>query len=621
MADRRRTSQRPSRSCSACKRRKVKCDQRQPCGPCINHGVADRCKLETVELSTQWTKSRGELDFLLRLQSALLGSSAERARSDSLSLVEERLSLLRTGHPSRPAASTSAINVPTEAAGVGSFAYGERSSTPDDQHDDTLDTAIVLMRMGRGYSSADMATALTRNVPEATVAGWPDMLPSPIQAQQLVLFYLDHLSWHHHVLYSVEFAAQSGAFSSTQGTVSTQWLSLFFAVLGVSGGQLSEEYTTDNKNTKASAWNLPVEISQQLFNKEHLRDEAASWYGQAMALLVRADYMANHSIVAVQSVIISAMVAHPLGHGARHTIHLAACLRIAQCLGLAENKPSSTREEAEVCGRVWWQLLVQDYFLVPMAGSYMALLMPQLVDGLRPTTAVTQTAAAQLRHIQHIDALMRDLVTDLPQFLRPLRAHEEEDPSWPSWLRAARSALTVSAADKVIMIHRSHLVKSFQEDPSSSAPTYSLTRQTCVRAATTILREFLRVRNTNFVKLWVIPTFTVSAAVVIYLELLCRKKRGELNTMQGQTESEQYHHLRLLQDAISGLRELDYDENARRGVGMLEHLVDLLVLPSFEEHNDGKAKDEDTDQLAGGTRGASDEDLVAFLLDGVAWVS
>lgn len=65
-------------------------------------------------------------------------------------------------------------------------------------------------------------------------------------------------------------------------------------------------------------------------------------------------------------------------------ILLSACLRIAQCLGLAEQKPSpitqiktattgppsSERIREEVVRRVWWQLLVQDYFLVPMAGSY-----------------------------------------------------------------------------------------------------------------------------------------------------------------------------------------------------------------------------------------------------------
>ena len=81
------------------------------------------------------------------------------------------------------------------------------------------------------------------------------------------------------------------------------------------------------------------------------------------------------------------MVAHPLGRGVQHMILLSSCLRIAQCLGLAEQKPfyidnsadeSSSRPgphlsfriSEEVIRRVWWQLLVQDYFLVPMAGSY-----------------------------------------------------------------------------------------------------------------------------------------------------------------------------------------------------------------------------------------------------------
>lgn len=77
--------------------------------------------------------------------------------------------------------------------------------------------------------------------------------------------------------------------------------------------------------------------------------------------------------------------------------------------------------------------------------------MPKLIDGLRSPTA---TRESQYRHIHHIDSMMRQLVANLPSFLRPGAA---EDPSWPSWVRVARSALTFSAADKV----RSYAYKVF----------------------------------------------------------------------------------------------------------------------------------------------------------------
>lgn len=44
-------SRRPPLSCAPCRRRKVKCDRRQPCNQCISHNMADLCYYQDKERS------------------------------------------------------------------------------------------------------------------------------------------------------------------------------------------------------------------------------------------------------------------------------------------------------------------------------------------------------------------------------------------------------------------------------------------------------------------------------------------------------------------------------------------------------------------------------------------
>jgi hypothetical protein len=113
------------------------------------------------------------------------------------------------------------------------------------------------------------------------------------------------------------------------------------------------------------------------------------------------------------------------------------------------------------------------------------------------------------------------------------------------------------------MIHRPFLIKSLQ-DPG----LYELTRITCLRAANTILDEFQRIKCSHIVKLWINPTFTVSAAIVLYLDLLYKTKRGE-TLEEGATI--------LLVNTIADLKIIDFDYNAKRGVDILVTLVDDLA--------------------------------------------
>ncbi|KAJ9144909.1 C6 zinc finger domain containing protein [Pleurostoma richardsiae] len=606
-----RISQRAALSCTECRRRKVRCDRAVPCRQCVKQGSEHSCTVERVSLSTRQTKSRQEISFLRQLQS-VLASSPATAQQDALGLVTRRLSVLETGQE------------PPQSRGEQPEIKGF-SDVLNDQVDDAFDTAMTLMRLGRGYPDPTDCGRNGAPEPKLILSAWSGQLPEALRARHLVQYYLDNLNWHHNVIHSPEFLRQCEQYWATGDVVGAQWISLYLSVLG------------------AAAWNFPQALSEPVFGQGNMRSQAALWHEQMVRSLWETEFMAKHSMHSIQAVIISSMVAHPLGHGVRHMVLLNSCLRIAQCLGLAEQRKQplsahdaemsyqtvseprfSRRVAEEVTRRIWWQLLVQDYFLVPMAGSYgvnpehfstplptnchdsdvierplevptvssycialakMARLMPLLIDGLRSPSS---TRESQYKHVQYVDSLMRNLVSELPPFLKPGTA---EDPRWPSWVPWARTALTISAADKIILIHRSFLIKSFQ-DPV----TYGFTRRTCVSAAMTILNEFHRVKTSDVVNLWIVPTFTVGAAIVIYLDWIY----GIKNDTSVDPAS-----LDLLHNTLSALKLLDHDFSSRRGVAMLEG---LLVQEAPQD--DGELAGITTPDLEG---------LMAYLAESTVW--
>ncbi|OCH93838.1 hypothetical protein OBBRIDRAFT_252755 [Obba rivulosa] len=83
-------------SCTECKRRKIKCDRAQPCGPCAKRGEHAKCQWHIIEPMEKYV-TRGEYDEL-------------RARFDELEAVVSRLA---PGLLSAPSGRTMGMHSPT----------------------------------------------------------------------------------------------------------------------------------------------------------------------------------------------------------------------------------------------------------------------------------------------------------------------------------------------------------------------------------------------------------------------------------------------------------------------------------------------------------------------------
>lgn len=91
-------------------------------------------------------------------------------------------------------------------------------------------------------------------------------------------------------------------------------------------------------------------------------------------------------VYSIQAIAISNLVSYVLGHSDLQTVLITAAIRIAQCMGLdrqAQTLPPADSElsgddsaswrarvENETVRRIWWQLIIQDYFEIAFANNY-----------------------------------------------------------------------------------------------------------------------------------------------------------------------------------------------------------------------------------------------------------
>lgn len=127
--------------------------------------------------------------------------------------------------------------------------------------------------------------------------------------------------------------------------------------------------------------------------------------------------------------------------------------------------------------------------------------MPELLD----KASEAQTINTKYEQVLHFDQRMRELVMN--QLPSCINGQMPTEPSWPAWVPLSRQCLTVTAAHKIIMIHRKFLGMSFHD------PRFAFTRKTCLAAAKTIINEAKQEPPNESPILWTMQAFSVAAAV------------------------------------------------------------------------------------------------------------
>lgn len=615
---RRRTQRRPL-ACRACTRSKVRCDKTVPCSRCQKRGIA--CGREDVQISTKYAKIKASQSQIEGNSSGLadVGGNVNTLHDANIALQShntEHLTFDSQSSPTHQSPAHLVYVVPSLRSH-----HGKQAEFED------LATAIEGLAWGRHqchryphYDCLQVESTSASNGEKAQTYELPHGHPSAEDARPLVDFHVRMLAWTHNVLHVPTFQDDCNRFWQSGVIVSKQWLATYYAVLSSSAWTL--------QNSQATTWRNFLQGAE---------DHAKRFFEMMKSVLNSTDFMGQHSVHSVQAICISGLVANVLGESDALTVMVNAGVRIAQCLGLHRIPESNSSEpwdiyvSREVGRRVWWKLVELDQHSMPYTGSCcinmkqfttrrplncndhdllprpestltassyslimvnMALLIPTLLDGLW----TIEDSTSRYEHVINVDRRMRALVANIPSAILRSNGTAEVE---PEWLQLARRTLAISAADKVrpevqvkiylctasnhcqiIMIHRSFLVKSFQ------SPAYLFTRNTCVSAAVTILREHEQIyeHQESCPILWLHSAFCVTAIVVICLNMLYCRDHMSMDR--------QLHFETMIRKARSRLSLNLTDTMARRGV----FLVDALLHESPRHESDANPLESSADR-------------------------
>ena len=326
------------------------------------------------------------------------------------------------------------------------------------------------------------------------------------------------------------------------------------------------------------------------------------------------------------------MSAHILGFSHEQFPHFGAALRIAQSLGLqrlsfdpdldnltsSDKEMSASQKEAiirrEIGRRLWAHILIQDWLAIPSSGMYscnkkhFTTIRPRrlddldmtLVDGSNPIWADYRN---YLLDVGSLWADFHDAITSIEDadakydqllsFDRRLRGPdysperrsffaETSDTSLSSWIRWARRAAVILHADRLIVLHRGFLGKSFTD------PRYTYSRWASITAAKFVVHESEAVHNdAEYPIIWTNHGHLVTAGITLCLDVIRRSP----------SEPEYMEHRKLVERTISLLRNIDTSTLALRGVQMILSLMGEKIAPASNHiTNDPHRNDDSSEQ-------------------------
>jgi hypothetical protein len=525
-------------TCTQCSIRRQKCDRNAPCGRCESRGVAHLCTRDwpTPDSSRAHRRtSQQPLPFSPFRDHSLTTPNSENDRgsrsAQSLLLSQRRQS--QEVNSVCPEDQVGADGAAQEEDGQ----VGHMSTSAADVEEPDNGYRLLSQSLGASGDGATIVSPLPLppgfpNTQRDSVALLQLQLPDVVQIWHLVDYHERSLLWYHGCYHGPTFRAELRYAlehyddSLVLDELNLQWVALLFSIMAGSmacagGGSLQ-------------SWG---------FHQAETARLSKQWYEATLTCLQLAGYTRNHEILAVHAITTLSMSAHPLGFSEELTVLLGTALKIAQSLGLNRldrKLASETIDESstdqhrkrvlrrEIGRRLWSQLCVQDWFSLPCGGSSISLndfttvkpmnrdhITMARIDITFPTyvsygnylndiaklmaehhVAMAQSSTPFTRYEQVLiyDNKMRKLAKEIPEYFN---VTTPVDPSWPAFISWARRSLTICFAHKIIMIHRRFISISFE----SSA--FQATRDTCIAAAKTILKEAKQEQDDDVPIIWI----------------------------------------------------------------------------------------------------------------------
>ncbi|KAJ3998905.1 fungal-specific transcription factor domain-containing protein [Lentinula boryana] len=631
-----RTCSRPIQSCYQCRKRKIKCNRAYPCAPCILRGEGDVCR-EVDRNQTSSSKSTADtLDDVINRVTSLERVVSRLSKALPPDLIAPRVDDLDSSFPTsmpsssmpkpQPKSAPRPVGFATDVApkpesvirssyGSGStdedvammledFAMGHRvNRSRATQELDTESSDLYTHRRSVSNGSQDGFIRRDHSLPLTPVStidvfvpqfGLPDrhplsllidtstdivgrlvsVLPAKGRCKALVHFYFERLEWYSKVLHSPSFLVEANQLmeqvfsmasnapirdSSVLAHVSVPFLSVYFMVLCLSLHLIEPEM--------CRVLNIGFDEATELSKK---------MYNAAQACLYVSDFIGNHSLEALQCLILMGVYQQNLDEADSHWALLGSAIKMAQNLGISklgsesDNKPYSgiwtSVIKREVARRVWWSLIFNDWSHAAAHNGAYSIHPSQnhtgfpanvndadLVDGFplkeRPIMQYTEMTLSLTRFrfvgiyreivdnmqsptgyefVTEIDAKIRKLQEDIPRYFQEhdTNATENSASPAPAPYRPAQNVKQLELTLCLLMgetrqlrLHRPYLFKGYKDRK------YAKSRERCINSARAIL-NLLKSNDEQsaiLLKWWMVLFYGFAASVVLFIDL-CHHK-------------------------------------------------------------------------------------------------
>ncbi|KAI5480534.1 C6 transcription factor [Pseudohyphozyma bogoriensis] len=388
--------------------------------------------------------------------------------------------------------------------------------------------------------------------PPSALEGYPDQA----QSEAIVRFSLERVGWQHGAVHRGSFEAECAEFFSwgerRESLVNQAWLALYSAVLCVGVKHMA----ASDLNELGLLSDDPSRLPKHYFDA-------------SVNALYKSDFLAKHSVFAVQAILILVM-AWTWGADKRSDLiaTLLSCgIRIAQHLnihrfssdadwearrrrnGVDPRSPDAIKAliDREVRKRLWCALATEDWVSIPYRRTFSVhpshATTPMPVNVLdedlsagnliarpmeEPTPAtkliLTFSIANSIRRFfeevnsagglsydkcLEVDKDIRQVIRTAPSYLDPAANISH----LPPFVESMRNYWWMSSFHKLLIIHRTFLGRSFRD------PRYTYSRRAATDAARRVLTQFVSQMAAHQPQLWTSIYHAVSASNLLLLEV------------------------------------------------------------------------------------------------------
>ncbi|KAM0486216.1 hypothetical protein ACHAPX_000920 [Trichoderma viride] len=325
-------------SCLACRRHKLKCDRRIPCGTCIRFRREKLCRLNPAPPRPGRPRGRGEA-------AEVDAASPEGAYNVDSSVRE------------------SVNTCPDASAGVGLSLRNSQLAA------ETRDVPSFFRALGLDANTTSIpVSSLPQLLAEIQRANQPSLLwnmmegddnrrywetqlrsalPSRSMCDLMVNYYLDHINWIFQITHVPSFRRQYDDFWDAKDGREMDFIftALLFTIISV------------------SALFIPP-VTAEIFGcpKESIRDLAHVWHKVSHQALRAGDYESKPCIVQLQTFSITQFYWYSTNKIDTLNSRLGQAVRTAQTLGLDKDLAPSQTLHDEMRHRIWWDLVDSDTF-------------------------------------------------------------------------------------------------------------------------------------------------------------------------------------------------------------------------------------------------------------------